>query len=105
VIQETVEEIDPVTSLLDLERIRLEKVAQIVAQRKAAHLKQKSENALLGIVDVVQINSGPPVERLPAGYALSSVVPGLTPGELTGKRVMVLWEEGVNDNERKVNGE
>eukprot|EP01034_Spumella_vulgaris_P034407 gene34407-42435_t len=104
VIQETVEEIDPVTSMLDVERLRVERVEQIVAQRKAAHLKQKSENALNGIIDVVQINSGPPVDQLPSGYALSSVVPGLTPQELTGKRVMVLWEEGVNDNERKING-
>lgn len=84
-------------SVLDLERLAEERTKVILADRKAKRVDKKNQAIIDGDVDVVAINSGPPIHMIPKGYTLSKIVPEITPEVLIKRKVMYLWG---NDHKR-----
>lgn len=88
------------------EKARVAAMAELAKMRLEARKAKKQQLREDGVVDVVAINSGPGLDQVPKGYKLNETVPQLTPEELTGKRVMYLWDKtlSIDDNPRGLVG-
>lgn len=78
-------------SLLDLDPSVKTKL--VLQQRKDRRRELHLDRAERGEVDVVAINSGPPVQVIPSGFEPTDKIPRLNIEDLQFQRIMFLWEE------------
>lgn len=81
-----------VISILDVKKLQEQKAETIIERRRRIREEIRSEAIARGEMDVVELNSGPPADKLPIGYKMIEFIPNLSPEFLIYKRVLYKWE-------------
>lgn len=78
-------------SLFEIDRKDIRE--SVIERRKEERAQKKLESAAKGDIDVVKLNSGPPIELIPPEYSIFQGTPELTPQFLSHRRVFYLFDD------------